>query len=211
MGSTVDVYYDPAEPAISLLLPGIKGGDLMVVVFLTPFHAVMFCLWFGSGAWLRERLFHPVAGAKIIRGGMATRVRLPSYPAAIWGLVAMGGLGFVAMFVVGFSTGMQPSPGVVTCTIAVIYLGGLGVYLWQRQKINSGIDDLVINEAAHTLELPPTHGRKQRVTVNRADIEQLTVETVAHQGSKGGVSYTTSRRWSCAWRARRSSRTGRTS
>jgi hypothetical protein len=189
--SAVDVYYDPADPAVSLLLPGIEGRDLMLALFLTPFHAVMLGLWVGSGAWLRERLFRPVAGGvRIIRDGMATRVRLPSFPAVGWGLVATGGLGFVSMFVVGISTGMQPSLGYVTCSIGVVYLGGLAVYLWQRQKINSGIDDLVINKAANTLELPPTQGRKQRATVNRADVEHLTVETVVHTSSKGGISYT---------------------
>ena len=191
VGATVEVHCHPEDPGDSLLLPGIEGRDLMLAVFTAPFNAIMLGFWLGSGAWLRERLFRPVAGGvKIIRGGMTTRVRLPSHSAVIWGLVATGGLGFVSIFVVGISTKMDPSLGLVTGTIAVVYLGGLGVYLWQRQKINSGIDDLVINEAARTLELPPTQGRKQRMTTNLADIEKLKVETRVHTSSKGGDSYT---------------------
>jgi hypothetical protein len=190
-GSTIEVYYNPGDPADSLLLPGLDGRDLMLAVFLAPFHAILLGLWTGVVAWLRERLFRPVAGGvKIIRAGMATRVRLPSFPAVGWGLATTGGLGFVLTFIIGFSTGMQPSLGVVTCSIGVVYLGGLAVYLWQRVRMNSGTDDLVVDEAARTVDLPPTHGRKQRITANFGDIEQLTVETVAHTSSKGGVSYT---------------------
>ena len=47
----------------------------------------------------------------------------------------------------------------------------------------------MINEAEHTLELPLTQGRKQRVTINRADIQQLTVEMIVRTSSKGGISY----------------------
>jgi hypothetical protein len=37
--------------------------------------------------------------------------------------------------------------------------------------------------------LPETCGRKNRVTSAFAEIENLTLEVIAHQGSKGGVSY----------------------
>src|SRR5208282_229284 len=113
---------------------------------------------------------------KVITDGMFTRVRLPQFSAVGWGLVTTGGLGFVFTFIVAFSTMMQPSVGLVLAVIVVIYLAGVGVYLWQRQKISSGIDDLILNEAARTLDLPQMFDRKQRVTVGIADIQNLSVE-----------------------------------
>jgi hypothetical protein len=190
-GAAVQVFYNPGNPQDSLLFSGIIGADFILVLFLTPFNAVMLGLWIWIGGWLRERLFRPVAGGmKIVTDGMFTRVRLPQYGAAGWGLVATGGLGFVAVFVVGFSTQMQPSFAIILTTIAMVYLGGLGVFVWQWKKIGSGMDDLIINEAARSLDLPQTFGRKGRVTVNIADIGSLTVEEIVHRSSKGGISYT---------------------
>jgi hypothetical protein len=190
-GAMVQVFYNPDNPQDSLLLPGIIGSDFILVLFLTPFNAVMLGFWIWIGGWLRERLFRPVAGGmKIITDGMFTQVRLPQFGAVGWGLGTTGGLGFIAMFIVAFSTMMQPPVGLVLAVIAVVYLAGLGVYLWQWQKIRSGLDDLIINEAARTLDLPQTFGRKQRVTAGIADIESLTVEKIEHRSSKGGISYT---------------------
>jgi len=190
-GAKVQVFYNTDNPEDSLLLPGISGVDFMPVLFLTPFNAIMLGFWIWIGGWLRERLFRPVAGGmKIITDGIFTRVRLPQFSAVGWGLVTTGGLGFIFMFIVAFSTKMQPSVGLVLAVIVVIYLAGVGVYLWQRQKISSGIDDLILNEAARTLDLPQMFERKQRVTVGIADIESLTVEKIEHCSSKGAISYT---------------------
>ncbi|MGD1086190.1 MAG: DUF3592 domain-containing protein [Verrucomicrobiota bacterium] len=191
LGSTVQVFYNPNDPQDSLLFPGVNGSDFLVVLFLTPFNAVMLGFWIWTGGWLRERLFRPLAGGvKIIADGMSTRVRLPQFGAVGWGLVTAGGMGFVSVFIVAFSTKMQPSIGFVLTTIAAVYLAGVGVAFWQWRKISSGIDDLVINEGARTLDLPQTLGRQQPLSVGIADIESLTVETIEHISNKGSRSYT---------------------
>jgi hypothetical protein len=190
-GSTAQVFYNPANPQESLLSPGVNGSDFMFALFLTPFNMVMFGFWIGIGGWLRERFFRPIAGGvKIINDGMTTRIRLPQFAAIGWGLVATGGLGFISIFVVGFSTNMEPSIPVILSVIGAVYGAGMIIYLWQRQKINSGIDDLIVNESSRSLELPLTFGRKQRVTVNVAEIKSLSVEKIIHRSNKGGVSYT---------------------
>jgi hypothetical protein len=105
-------------------------------------------------------------------------------------MATTGGLGFVSLFIVGFGTQMQPSVPLALTVIAVVYLGGVGVGFWQWQKEQRGMDDLVINEGGHSLDLPQTFGRKERLTVNLADIEDFSVAQIVHRGSKGGVSYT---------------------
>jgi hypothetical protein len=190
-GSAVQVYYDPADPQESLLEPGLKGLDFMGALFTTPFNAVMLGFWVWVGGWLRERLFRPVAGGmKIIEDGTCTRVRLPQFSAVVLGLATVGGLGFVATFIVGFGTGMDPSVGSILSVVGLVYAAGAGVYWWQDRKICAGVDDLVIHQDSRTLELPLTQGRKERVTVRFADIAGLTVEQLVHHSQKGGVSYT---------------------
>ena len=191
MGAMVQVFYNPENPRDSLLFPGIEGSDLLLVLFLTPFNAVMLAFWMGIGGWLRQRLLKPAAGGvRIVASGAVTRVRLPKSRPLVWALGTTGGLGFVSVFIVGFSSQMQPSIGFVLPAIAIVYFVGAGVYLWHWRKIHSGIYDLVINQSTRTLELPQTYGRNHRLTVNITDIESFIVEELAHTGSKGGTSYT---------------------
>src|SRR6516162_8733152 len=120
--SPVQVYYNPKDPNESLLYPGIAGSDMFGALFLTPFNMVLIGLWMGVYAWLRERLFKPVAGGvKIIADGMTTRVRLPTVGAIWWGLGTTGLLGFAAVFAVGFGAGFQPSMATVLLAVCGIY------------------------------------------------------------------------------------------
>jgi hypothetical protein len=190
-GAAVDVFYDPANPQEALLYPGISGADFMTVLFLTPFNALMLGFWIGAGAWLRERLARPVAGGvKIMTDGIYTRVRLPRFGPVGWALVTTGGLGFASIFIVGFGTQMQPSVALVLTVISTIYLAGVAVGFWHWQKLQTGVDDLVINAAGGSLELPQTFGRKERLTVSFADIEDFSVAQIVHRSSKGGITYT---------------------
>jgi hypothetical protein len=79
---------------------------------------------------------------------------------------------------------------VALSTIAAVYGAGFGVYWWQRRKINSGIDDLLLDEPSRSLELPLTFGRKARVAARVTDIKSLYVEKIEHRSNKGGISYT---------------------
>lgn len=189
--SQTKVYFNPNNPADAVLSPDLEGTDLMLLLFLLPFNMVMAGLWTGAGALLKQRVFHSVAGGvKIIVDGPRTNIRLPEYSALLWGMVATGVLSFISMFIVGFSTSFHPSMAVACLALFLIIAAGVGAYLWQWRKIHSGDDDLVLDETSTTIALPETHGRKQRVTVARGEIEKLTIETIVHRSSKGGVSYT---------------------
>jgi hypothetical protein len=99
-------------------------------------------------------------------------------------------LGFASIFIVGFATGMDPSLPLALFVVAVVYGSGLAAYWWQLRKIASGVNDLIFHESSRTLELPLTFGRKERVTVNLANVRSLSVETVTQRGNKGGTTYT---------------------
>ena len=153
----------------------------MLVLFLTPFNAVMLGFWMWIGGWLRQRLLRPAAGGVkslrqewspgfdcLISGGWfghwQQRAALASFPFSSSGSARTCNRRF----------------GFVLTAIGIVYLTGAGVYLWHWRKIHSGIFDLVINQSARTLDLPQTYGRKQPLTVNIADIESFTVETLTH-------------------------------
>jgi len=190
VSSQIPVYFNPSDPTDAVLSPDLSGSDLFTVLFLMPFNLVMIGFWIGIGGWLRDRIFNPVAGGvKIIVEGPQTRIRLPQYGALAWGMLATGALSFASIFVVGFASGFRPSMLTALLTLIVVIGSGAGIYVWQWRKIQSGDDDLVLDETSTTIALPETYGRKQRVMVNRSEIEKLTVEVIEHRGSKGGVSY----------------------
>jgi Protein of unknown function (DUF3592) len=189
-GSAIQVYYNPRRPEESLLSPGLNGTDLTMALFLTPFNAVMFSLWRWVGGALRRRMSPQVAGGvRIIRGGMATRARLPAYDAVLLGLGTAGGLGFFWTIFLAIVAHMNPPVSFVSLVIGVTVAAGLGVYFRRRHQENSGIFDLVIDPSARTLGLPQTHGRRQAMTIGLGDVKSLTVEKIAHRGGRGGTSY----------------------
>jgi hypothetical protein len=147
--------------------------------------------WLVGADRLREWLFKPVAGGvKIIADGMQTRIRLPQISAGICGAIGLGGVSFASIFIgLLFSEG-HPSFGFALIFLLLAIACGIGAYAWQWRKIQSGDDDLILNEASGVVELPKTYGRKQRITVNVSDIAWIMAETIEHRGSKGGVSYT---------------------
>jgi hypothetical protein len=57
-------------------------------------------------------------------------------------------------------------------------------------KIQSGAEDLVLDEGARTLTLPLTFGRKQTTQVTFDEVKSVEVKSIMHSSSKGRVSYT---------------------
>ena len=195
VGSEPQVFYNPKDPAESLLSPGLDGSNLMWLVFLTPFNMVMLAFVIGAGYFLRKKLFKSVnGGVKVIEDGHFVRVRLPRYPAWAMGIVITGAIAFVEMFLLAFSGGFHPKTGIAAAALFIAYGTGIFIVLRQWQKTRSGLVDLTIDKTAETVELPATFGRKQRTKFALSEIFELTVESVPHTGSKGGTSYSYVRR-----------------
>jgi hypothetical protein len=188
-GSSQNIFYDSLAPADSLLCAGIDGQDFTGLLFLTPFNMLTLGLWFSLVGWLRERWFKPLAGGvKIITDGRLTRLRLPQKVAVRWALTTTGALGFAALFVFTGSANVPVST--VLTAIGVVYLAGAAVWGFFQLRAQTGIYDLIIDEAGHTLSLPATYDREERLSVNVGNIREIHVAKEEHRGSKGGVSYT---------------------
>jgi hypothetical protein len=191
VGSEVPVFYDPHNPAESLLSPGLDGSNFMWLVFLTPFNMVMLGLWVGAGFMIRDKFFKSAnAGVKVIEDGRLVRVRLPRFSPWLTGLATTGLIGFIEMFLLAFTAGFHPKTGIAMAAFFVAYGGGIGVAVWQSWKIRSGQADLLIDQVDGYIEFPLTFGRKVRKRVSAKDIGGVSVDTVASTGSKGGTSYT---------------------
>lgn len=192
VGSTTKVYYDPNNPTESVLRPGLAGCDLFMLMFMTPFNAVMLVFWAAGWSLLRRRWHNPVAGGIKLRTELRrTRARLSEYSPLTAGIATIALLAFVGMFVVAFGFGgFHPSLRVVSVAWGVILAGGITAAGWHWKNILAGKYDLVIDDLNGTIHLPRTCGRKVICRLPRAEIYSSFVETVAKTDNEGSTSYT---------------------
>jgi hypothetical protein len=187
-GTRVMVHVNPRNPTEALLQPGLEGIDLFLPMFVTPFNVVMIGLWTVPALWIRGKWFRRAAGGvKIIQDGPRLRIPLPKTTPLTVGMLCLGGLSFAAIFVVGFSTRMNPSlPAMELAWSCVV---GISVFFAGRRwlRIRSGAEDLVVEELSRTLILPMTFDRKESLTVAFSDLHGIGVRAVPHRGRRGGT------------------------
>jgi hypothetical protein len=190
-GSIQTIFYNPHNPWDSLLGAGLTGQDFSSLLFLTPFNMFLIGLWASVSDWLRERWFKPPAGGvTVIAEGSLVRIRLPQTNALWWGLGTTGALGLISVFLL--SSGLRPDASVVfaVSALGIAFLAGVTVYGFLRLKAQSGEYDLIIDQSARTLSLPPTYGRNERLAADTSTINHIRVKKVEHRSSKGNISYT---------------------
>ena len=120
------VYYDPKNPANSVLATGVEGGDLILILFSIPVNVALIMLWI----WIALMAPAKVAragggGVRIWRQNGKIRVRLALLSATSAGFYALGGVAFAAAFPVVAMNGFAPSLEVMDETGAAV-IGGHG-------------------------------------------------------------------------------------
>jgi hypothetical protein len=189
-GSAIEVYYNPDNPADSVLSPGVVTREVLFPFLISPFFYIF--LFLTLNTW---RAIHwpgraqPVAGGvKIITEMMTTRVRLPRYLPSNVGLITAGVLTFSTGIVIeGYYTSSPVAAGMFALIIIIVV--SVLAYFWQYWRIASGRQDLVIDEGSRTVEFPVTYHRTGRRPLPFAEIKAVTLEEVAHK-VKNGVVYT---------------------
>jgi hypothetical protein len=147
VGSTRDVRYSRHEPSDSVLNPGIDGSTLMMLMFLTPFNAVMVGIWSFVGLaifWLRHN------GARsplpTFRRAGATHIRLSHLTWPVVGVIGVGGASVVGIFLIGFGTGFHPEVDQMVVCWIIVLLVGVHVALGRRRQERAGCFDFIVDE-----------------------------------------------------------------
>lgn len=180
-GSRVTVYYDPADPADAVLLPGVGGPELFQLMFLVPFNVIMFglasCLVQAAVFWHRPDPEWP-NGVHFLKRQDEVRVRFIKTTPAAAALTVLMGTSFFGTFVVAFGAGFPP-PTIAMVILWLVILGGAGFAYRRRQsRIAAGKDDLIIDRRRKKLSLPHTFGRTGPVVVPLADVLAVEVDVV---------------------------------
>jgi hypothetical protein len=189
-GAAVTVYYRPDDPTDSLLRPGATGTDLFVLLFMLPFNLVMLGIWWAlANQLLLRRRKRLAGGARIIDDGFQVRVRLAVFTPLAAAFVMIAALGLVAVFVLAFTVGANPSLEIMIGVWCGLLGAGLIVGIARARRLASGEWDLLIDNMARTVRLPRGMGRKEPITVSIANITGLSVETTSKQGAEGETTY----------------------
>lgn len=188
VGKEIPVYYTPEDPGDALLMPGVEGSDLMLLLFLTPFNAIMLGVWSAgaSALWHRWRNQPALAArVRITRG--QRRICLVEHSPITTGAMALGLGAFLGVFVVGFGLGgFHPRLPVIQAVWAVILGIGVTAAFWQWLRIRSGRYDLVVDTGAGWIELPRANDQGPRRRIPLDAVQRLDVEAVRERTSKGG-------------------------
>jgi hypothetical protein len=175
IGSTIQVYYNPKKLGEAVLYPGIGGVDLVDALLLMPGYVISCALWIVAISWLRWIVFRPIAGGvKVWSKNQRVHARLPRFMPS---LVAVGTIGLLTIVSLGLVETHPPLDKAIAvyCTVFGV---GLLAYFCGWLVNHSGKYDLIIDEAARTISLPATYGRKERVTIAFRDVTAITVELI---------------------------------
>jgi hypothetical protein len=188
VGEKVAVYYNPANPADSLLRPGLEGFDLFMAMCLLPFNVLPLGILAAAGRRIWGRCFgYSAAGAKLWDDGFVVRVRLPPAPAMFFAFLAAGVLAFIAIFpIVFFYGGVQPPKWLMYRVWPVVLGGAALVYFATKWKQSRGGYDLVIDATAGKVVLPRSAMRKLNLVMPLHELTSIEVHNVGLPGSRGG-------------------------
>jgi hypothetical protein len=177
VGKTVPVSYDPADPAQSLLQPGLLPEHLIVALFAVPHHLIGILLLLVALRQLRRAWRGPLASAPIRHlPGPRIAVRMPWMSPLSVGLLSLGicsiSGGLLAVIII-------PAPTLTAALLAwaVVLTIAISLGLRRALKLLAGEADLIIDAGAKTVTLPLGQGRKQPLTFPFAEVQGLEMTT----------------------------------
>jgi hypothetical protein len=184
--SSQQVFYNPKNPADSLLKPGVDGIDFLLLLFVLPLNVLTVILWRVMLVRLRENFpVRPAGGVRILKQRGETRIPLGDASAFGAALYVMGAAAFVAAFPVVITGGFDPSMFLMQAAWGgVLGLGG-AAFVWRLVRNWSGIYDLRINPNSQTVTLPQTAGRQQPLSLARREISSVSLQRRASKGPSG--------------------------
>jgi len=190
-GSAAVVFFDPANPSDAVLETGLSGRNLFATVLLAPFNVLTIGIWSwiiaGAGA---SKTASVAGGVGIVESAPETRVRMSQLNAFESGMLALVGTSFAVLFLVGLSTDSNPSVNMVIAAWGGILGASALVFTRRWRRIQSGVEDLVIDAGARALTLPQTFGRKESITAPFREVQAVTVEKVARSSRRRRASST---------------------
>lgn len=182
VGSKLEVWYSPEDPTDSVVQKGLTGADLFIPMFMTPFNLIG--LVFVLAPVLATRRGGP-GGVPLVREGLGWRARLQYTHPAVSALMSLGACTFLAVFIVAFGSGMNPSLQVMQVTWSIVLLISLKVGYKTLLQNRQGANDLRVEPG----RLEFSSGG-QRIHCLSGDVREVAVRREEKKDSDGDITYT---------------------
>ncbi len=151
-GATRPVYYDPSDPARSVLQRGAGGQDWFLALFLTPFNVAMIFLW---GLVIQARQpAPPLGGVRLVTEPGRILVYGPSMSRAAVVLLAFGAVSFAGIFTLVLPFGFAPKAEYVWAVWALALGAALFTAFKARGAAPSTAPELIVDGDGGRLLLP---------------------------------------------------------
>lgn len=184
VGSPVRVFYRYGSPWESVLVRGVQGRTLLLLLGFTPVNlALVVGLFVAVRSARKSRV-----GVQAFERNGRTHVRLTEKTPFLMGLAGASAASLVLCLAVGAVMGLDaPVPAVVLAWGFAVAAGVVADRWWQA-RLDTGSHDLILDEQARTLSLPPMHGRIMRRDLEWGAIQSVLLDKQTRRSSQGSVS-----------------------
>jgi hypothetical protein len=184
--SSQTVYYNPANPADSLLQPGVDGGDLLLLLFALPLNVMTAAVWRALISQIQDRYrVQPAGGVRILKQPGETRIPLGETTAVGACCYGMAAAAFLASFPIVITGGFHPLVSAMEAWWEIVLAAGVVAFAWRLFRKWSGIYDLRIDQAAQTVTLPQLAGRPQPLAIARGEIAGVSMQRRVSKNPSG--------------------------
>ncbi|MEO1129936.1 MAG: DUF3592 domain-containing protein [Planctomycetota bacterium] len=178
-GSQRQVFVNPSDPADAVLRRGVHASMPFVLLFMTPFNALVLGGAAAAGTaglrTLRRAVPSATAGMRVRREHDRTSMCLRKAPALFSGLLWVGATGFFLIFPIVFTNGFDPPPIMSYSGLALAGLAGLLGWTRMHWRMRAGRYDMVLDLRTKSLHLPRVEGRRKPRLLRFEDIRAFEV------------------------------------
>jgi hypothetical protein len=182
-GSPIRVYYRRGAPWESVVVPGVQGRTLLLLLGFTPVNLAIFG---GLFLMVRSSMKSRLGVLAFARNGR-THVRLTDRTplfVGFWGALAAS---IALAIIVGVVLGLDAPLTAVALAYAFAVAAGGGAAMWWQSRLDSGDYELILDERAQRLSLPPMYDRTIRRELEWGAIQEVILDKETRSG-KGGFS-----------------------
>ncbi|HET6884233.1 MAG TPA: DUF3592 domain-containing protein [Pirellulales bacterium] len=168
-GAKTTVYYNPANPAESLLSPGLAAEDFFGVLCLTPFNIVMVGSWILTARMLRGRRGTVSADLQVLDDGSQLRARPPRLEALGAASLLALPVSLLSIVAIGVTVGAVPSGAAVAVAWGAVIVAARFGY----RAAHPAHQELKIDRVGGTLTLPGRSWRDPAVPIPLSEIVDI--------------------------------------
>ncbi|HYO70752.1 MAG TPA: hypothetical protein VEU33_32195 [Archangium sp.] len=182
-GAPLRVYYRRGSPWESVVVPGVQGRTLLLLLGFTPVNLAIFGGFF---LMVRSR-FKSRLGIRAFERNGRIHVRLmdmtPMF-VGFWGALAAS---IALSIIVGVVVGLDAPLTAVALAWAFAVAAGVGTSMWWQARLDRGDCDLILDEQAQRLSLPPMYERTKRRDLEWSAVQEVILDKET-RNTKGSFS-----------------------